>query len=463
MSERNPGGFITKTEVVPDGQYENSSASGVWSLDEALTYKAAEKWPTSGLKANWMVRVNENATNNVQSPSTIYDPDTGITYLSFTEYTSSYYKIVVGSFNADGSTNWCYKYDGGSADLYFQQGGGDQSSTHLFLALRHNNDSGFLQLAKSDGSITGAYFLASGSQGGCLYDSSTGYVVHSAGKSSKMWVSVVNPSNGNYVQQQSVTWSGTYTGPELVGGPMRDGNGNYYATARKYNNAGSYVWGMLVPFTATGGVSGSGTSTYFERSGSPFDLRGGYVLNSSGDLVLMENNGLATVDNSLSQVYLHTGNNKSNAVTWGIEDNANNDIIPWANSGQFSVVNFDTRSSPTFEFQRQIQTGSSGTSNELYLNGGGFNTSTNRVMVGGFEDSGGYKRGRLVAYERTQLYTGSAGTGSTMNINSSSWSQTNQTMSLNTVSFSASGESTNFTNKTVNRTDVSSNVDLYTF
>lgn len=41
MSERFPGGFITKTAVIPT----TTSASGIWTLDQALTYIKAGTWP----------------------------------------------------------------------------------------------------------------------------------------------------------------------------------------------------------------------------------------------------------------------------------------------------------------------------------------------------------------------------------------------------------------------------------
>ena len=42
MSERFPGGFITKTPIVPT----TSSASGVWTLDQAMGYIKSGTWPT---------------------------------------------------------------------------------------------------------------------------------------------------------------------------------------------------------------------------------------------------------------------------------------------------------------------------------------------------------------------------------------------------------------------------------
>jgi hypothetical protein len=48
VSQQYPGGLITKTPVVPSGPYQDSTASGVWTLDQAAQYVKAGNWPTSG-------------------------------------------------------------------------------------------------------------------------------------------------------------------------------------------------------------------------------------------------------------------------------------------------------------------------------------------------------------------------------------------------------------------------------
>jgi hypothetical protein len=48
MSQQYPGGIITKNAVVPSGPYQDSTASGVWTLDQASQYVKAGNWPTFG-------------------------------------------------------------------------------------------------------------------------------------------------------------------------------------------------------------------------------------------------------------------------------------------------------------------------------------------------------------------------------------------------------------------------------
>ena len=48
MSQKYPGGFITKSPVAPAGPYETSVAKGVWTLEQAMQFKKQGLWPTAG-------------------------------------------------------------------------------------------------------------------------------------------------------------------------------------------------------------------------------------------------------------------------------------------------------------------------------------------------------------------------------------------------------------------------------
>jgi alpha-tubulin suppressor-like RCC1 family protein len=48
MSQRYLGGVISKTPVVPSGPYQDSTASGVWTLAQQADYAAQGLWPTAG-------------------------------------------------------------------------------------------------------------------------------------------------------------------------------------------------------------------------------------------------------------------------------------------------------------------------------------------------------------------------------------------------------------------------------
>ena len=51
MPKRYLGNIITDTPTAPTEQFQDSSAVGIWSIQEALTYKGASLWPTQGVQA----------------------------------------------------------------------------------------------------------------------------------------------------------------------------------------------------------------------------------------------------------------------------------------------------------------------------------------------------------------------------------------------------------------------------
>ena len=48
MSKQYPGGLITKTPVTPSGPYENSTASGIWTLEQQAYWQKLGQWPIPG-------------------------------------------------------------------------------------------------------------------------------------------------------------------------------------------------------------------------------------------------------------------------------------------------------------------------------------------------------------------------------------------------------------------------------
>jgi hypothetical protein len=48
MSKQYPGGIISKTAPVPSGPFQNSTASGIWTLDQQAYWQKLGQWPTAG-------------------------------------------------------------------------------------------------------------------------------------------------------------------------------------------------------------------------------------------------------------------------------------------------------------------------------------------------------------------------------------------------------------------------------
>jgi len=51
MSQKYPGGFITKSPTLPSGSYETSPAKGIWTLEQAMQFKKQGTWPIVGNQA----------------------------------------------------------------------------------------------------------------------------------------------------------------------------------------------------------------------------------------------------------------------------------------------------------------------------------------------------------------------------------------------------------------------------
>jgi hypothetical protein len=54
VSERYPGGIITKSTTTPTGPYQNGTAPGIWTLDQQLQFQQQGIWPTAGLLPNYI-------------------------------------------------------------------------------------------------------------------------------------------------------------------------------------------------------------------------------------------------------------------------------------------------------------------------------------------------------------------------------------------------------------------------
>ena len=69
MTKRYLGNIITQNPTAPAGPYEDSAASGVWSLAEAFAYSKAGLWPTAGRSqtAIYSGGGSPSATNIIQS------------------------------------------------------------------------------------------------------------------------------------------------------------------------------------------------------------------------------------------------------------------------------------------------------------------------------------------------------------------------------------------------------------
>ena len=117
MSKQYPGGLITKNPVTPSGPYENSTASGIWTLDQQAYWRKLGQWPTAGNPApdaqfNYVTMLlHGDGTNGAQN-NTFLDSSTN----NFTITRNG--NTTQGSFSPYGS-NWSNYFNGSSDNLTF--------------------------------------------------------------------------------------------------------------------------------------------------------------------------------------------------------------------------------------------------------------------------------------------------------------------------------------------------------
>jgi hypothetical protein len=110
MSKQYPGGIISKTPVVPSGSFENSTASGIWTLDQQAYWKKLGQWPIPGNVApdaqfNYVsMLLHGDGTNGAQN-NTFLDSSTN----NFTITRNG--NTTQGSFSPYGP-NWSNYFDG---------------------------------------------------------------------------------------------------------------------------------------------------------------------------------------------------------------------------------------------------------------------------------------------------------------------------------------------------------------
>ncbi len=113
MSSKYPGGIISKTAPTPSGAYENSTASGIWTLEQQAYWQKLGQWPTAGnvqpdAQFNYVTMLlHGDGTNGAQN-NTFLDGSTNNSTITRNGNTTQ------GSFSPYGS-NWSNFFDGSSA------------------------------------------------------------------------------------------------------------------------------------------------------------------------------------------------------------------------------------------------------------------------------------------------------------------------------------------------------------
>ena len=102
MSEQWPGGLITKTPVTPSGPFEVSTASGVWTLEEAYQWQGDGLWPTAGNTLAYYSTLGNVSGDAYQARGISVDSSSNV-YLSGYRNDPAYDSVYIAKWPSDGT------------------------------------------------------------------------------------------------------------------------------------------------------------------------------------------------------------------------------------------------------------------------------------------------------------------------------------------------------------------------
>jgi hypothetical protein len=237
MSNRWPGGVIRKTPVTPTGPYQNSAASGVWSLADASYWKKQGLWPTAGNIGYW---VNVITGTNAANFTGLKLDSAGNIAVAGKQENGTYDDVYVAKLSSDGAVQWSKFLELGTGygqSVNTVRKPAIDSSNNIYTTFNvaqpgssYINDWAVTKMA-TDGSLTADVIMA-GTAGG--YDRGN-YIIWNGSQ----LVASGDYDNTNYTCLVRMNTSlGALTGSQYQGGVTDptsiywDGS-NYYITARK--------------------------------------------------------------------------------------------------------------------------------------------------------------------------------------------------------------------------------------
>ena len=295
MSKQYPGGIISKTPVTPSGPYSNSTASGIWTLDQQAYWQKLGQWP--------------NANNPPIDPQFNYvtmllhgDGTNGAQNNTFLDSSSNTFSITrngnttQGSFSPYGA-NWSNFFDGTGDYL----GCGSQSAYAFGTSNFTMECWAYANSFASYNSLTGSRTTSGDSSttnysfgidsGGSVYFYSGSFLVTSSAGAINLnsWnhIALVRSGTGSnqsviYVNGISVgtgTISNNLTGTSLSIGALNNGQETFtgYISNVRLNNTALYSTTFTPPTAPLTAVSGTSLLTcqsnrFFDSSANGFTL-----------------------------------------------------------------------------------------------------------------------------------------------------------------------------------------------
>jgi hypothetical protein len=293
MSTRWPGGIISQTAPVPSGPYQNSTASGVWTLEQQAYWARLGQWPTAG-----------------NLPNVIEDVFSTYLYTGTGQSLAINNGIALGNGYVGGATGGSGLFDGVNDYLSVPTGtaldlSGDftieawvyQTTNPVYYGIFGNGDYpttaqviftvtyGNVQLYMANGTVWGVALISTAAVPLFAW---THVAVTCSGSTFTIWLNGVNSG--------STTYSGARVSPgaTAVIGRLYPGTNDYYfagnmSNLRVVKGTALYTTNFTPPSSELTAVSG--TQLLCLQGSTPF------VDNSPNALTITNNNG--TVASSL--------------------------------------------------------------------------------------------------------------------------------------------------------------------
>lgn len=353
MSKRYPGGLITKTPVVPT----TSAASGVWTLDQAITYIQAGTWPVPSVY--WIGELYGTVPNNTNGYSVALDSSNNVYFVGDNNSSGSN-DIQIAKYNNSGVIQWQKSLGGSNYEI-----GTDiavDSSGNVYIVGSTNPGTGQFnfEIAKYNTSGTIQWQR---SLGGANYENGYGIAVSSSGN-----VYVIGRSNDSGIMDFELAkydTSGTIQWQRKLSiGSGASGNGiavdssenvyitgtygNLYVITAKYNTSGTIQWQRKIG-DATNAFIGYGIAV--DSSGNSYVCATISPTGNNDILVIKyDTSGVIQWQRSLSSA------NSENSQKIALDSSGNVYVIGYSNGStgsiDYQIIKYNN--SGTIQWQRRL-------------------------------------------------------------------------------------------------------------
>jgi hypothetical protein len=268
MSDKYPGGIITKSPATPTGPYESGTAPGIWTLEQQMQYQQQGIWPTAGLTPPYIEDVFStylyDGNSSTQTITNNIDLSTqgGLVWIKARNGSGATRNHRLWTTNIGGnkvlqSDSTAALYDYGSPQVTFNSNGfglssdaGINATSSTYVSWTFRKQPKFFDVVTWTGDNT------AGRQISHSLGSTPGFIVFKCTNTTGDWYTIARITDTSYsfglklnttdaqlvATNPSSTISTTWFVPEYFNGSIPDSNasGNTYVAYLFAHNAGGF-------------------------------------------------------------------------------------------------------------------------------------------------------------------------------------------------------------------------------